>query len=59
VKGARKENAAMVKRNWEIMKQLELVAFYEDKEVKLLGRSFFVNKGKHPERDSEWWKYDG
>jgi hypothetical protein len=59
VKGARKENAAMVKRNWEITKQLESAAFCEDKEVKLPGRSFFVNKGKHPERDSEWWKYDG
>ena len=49
----------MVKKHWNICKQYEMRAFGPDPTTGLPNRSYFVNKGKHPAKAGEWWKFDG
>jgi hypothetical protein len=55
----REETKKMVKENWELTKEMERAAYGPDDEAGVPDRSFFSNAGKHPERASNWWEYDG
>jgi hypothetical protein len=55
----REETKKMVKENWELTKEMERAAYGPDDEAGVLDRFFFSNAGKHLERVSNWWEYDG